>query len=80
MILNDEMTRIEVCLRTDPNVIAYLSNSIKTALNIGLSSNKNSVSDLESFHVCEVNTPANPNTVAKFLCESSPNGSTHQMI
>jgi hypothetical protein len=80
MILDYEMTRIEVRLRADPHMIAYLGNSIKAALKIGLSPNKNSVSDLESFQVSKVHTAANPNTVTKFSCENSPNGSPHQMI
>ena len=80
MILNDEMTRIEVSLWANPHMIAYLSNSIKAALNIGLSSDKDSVSDLESFQVGKVDTAANPNTVTKFARESSPNGPPHQLI
>jgi hypothetical protein len=61
-------------------MIAYTSDTIKAALKIGLSSNKNPVSDLESFQVGKVDAAANPNTVTKFSCESSPNGPPHQMI
>ena len=74
------MTRIEVRLRANPHMIAYISNSVKAALNIGLCPNKNSVPDLESFQVGKVDTATNPNTVTKFSCESSPNGPPHQLI
>src|SRR6266567_1095803 len=80
MIFNDEMTRIEVDLRPYPRMVTNLRHAIKPSLDLCLSPDKNPVPDLEGFQVGKTDATAYPNMVTKLSCESSPNGSTHQLI
>ena len=80
MVFQHEMPRIKIRLWPNPHVITNLRVSIKTALNISLISNKNTISNLESFQVFKSNTTADPDTVAEGPCQSSPNSSAHQIL
>jgi len=77
MILKNQISRIEVRLRTNPHVIPDFCTSIKAPLYIGLSPNKHAVPDLKRLQVFESNTTFDPNSVPKLPADHPPNSAAH---
>jgi transposase len=61
-------------------VIADLEDSIKSPLNIGGVTNKDSITDFERFKMLKPNVTANANPVAKFPRCGPPDRPAHQNI
>jgi hypothetical protein len=80
IILQNELPRIEVSLRPNPNVIANFGNSINAPLNVRLCSDENTIPDLKRFQVLEADAAPDPYPVTKFSRNRSPDGATHKMI
>ena len=59
VVLEDEVPRVHVRLRTDPDVIADDRSAIEAALDIGLRADEYTVAELERFEVLEPDMAAN---------------------
>jgi hypothetical protein len=58
-------------------MVSDLRQAIKTPLDKRLGANENSIPDLESLQVTEMNTPSYPYSIPKLSCDRSPDGPTH---
>ncbi len=80
VVLEDEVARIEIALRSDPDVIANPARAIEAALDERLGSDEDVIPDLKRLEVLEANTWTDSHTVPEASTRRTPNRAAHQRI
>ncbi len=80
IVLQDQLPSIEVGLRTNPNVIAYLAGSIETALNHYLRSDENTVAKLHRLRMLQDHAHSHLEIVSRSAAHRAQEHPAHECI
>ena len=80
VVLDDEVPRIHVRLRTDPDVVADDRRAVEASLNVGLGADEDAVADLEGLEMLEPGAAADLQAVSASACGGSPDATAHHDV
>jgi hypothetical protein len=80
VILQNEVTGIEIALGTNPDVVADDKSPIESALQVSLRTDEYAAADFKSLQMLESNAGSDGKAVPYLACNASPENPAHERV